>query len=83
MFIKQSLIYKLKKVLYGLKQEPSTWYQILKTFLIGHKFTMRSIDQTLFIKAVKDNIALIHIYVDDIIFESTNATLCKEFSKMM
>ena len=29
------------------------------------------------------DILVVHIYVDDIIFGSTNASLCKEFSKLM
>lgn len=44
---------------------------------------MGSIDNTLFIKNVKSDIILIQIYVDDIIFGSTDDTLCKKFSKQM
>jgi hypothetical protein len=32
---------------------------------------------------LKNDILIIQIYVDDIIFGSTNASLCKEFSKLM
>nr|GEV71680.1 hypothetical protein [Tanacetum cinerariifolium] len=41
------------------------------------------IDQTLFIKRQKGNILLVQIYVDDIIFGSTNKDLCKAFEKLM
>nr|GEW46687.1 uncharacterized mitochondrial protein AtMg00810-like [Tanacetum cinerariifolium] len=41
------------------------------------------IDQTLFIKRQKGDILLVKIYVDDIIFGSTNKDLCKSFEKLM
>nr|GEW64234.1 retrovirus-related Pol polyprotein from transposon TNT 1-94 [Tanacetum cinerariifolium] len=40
-------------------------------------------DQTLFIKTQKGDILLVQIYVDDIIFGSTNKDLCKAFEKLM
>ncbi|GJU88272.1 putative ribonuclease H-like domain-containing protein [Tanacetum coccineum] len=42
-----------------------------------------TIDKTLFIKKVKDDILLVQIYVDDIIFGSTKKELCIEFEKLM
>nr|GEV90770.1 hypothetical protein [Tanacetum cinerariifolium] len=44
---------------------------------------MGKIDQTLFIKQKKGDILLVQIYVDDIIFGSTNKDLCKAFEKLM
>nr|GEX10170.1 hypothetical protein [Tanacetum cinerariifolium] len=41
------------------------------------------IDQTLFIKKQKGDILLVQVYVDDIIFGSTNKDLCKAFEKLM
>nr|GEW83367.1 hypothetical protein [Tanacetum cinerariifolium] len=41
------------------------------------------IDQTLFIKRQKGDILLVQIYVDDIIFGSTNKNLCKAFEKLL
>ena len=38
------------------------------------------VDTTLFIKRKHNDILLVQIYVDDIIFGSTNDSLCKEFS---
>ncbi|GJX18579.1 putative ribonuclease H-like domain-containing protein [Tanacetum coccineum] len=42
-----------------------------------------TIDKTLFIKKDKSDILLVQVYVDDIIFGSTNNTLCLEFEQMM
>ena len=41
------------------------------------------VDQTLFIKRNKQDILIVQIYVDDIIFGSTNERLCQDFSKIM
>jgi len=38
---------------------------------------------TLFKKTLEKDILIVQIYVDDIIFGSTNASLSKEFSKLM
>nr|GFA95322.1 ribonuclease H-like domain-containing protein [Tanacetum cinerariifolium] len=41
------------------------------------------IDQTLFIKRQKEDILLVQVYVDDIIFGSTKTELCTEFEELM
>ncbi|KAK2416401.1 putative mitochondrial protein [Trifolium repens] len=76
-------VFRLKKSLYGLKQAPRAWYERLSTFLVNNGFEKGQVDNTLFRKTLKKDILIIQIYVDDIIFGSTNATLCKNFSKLM
>ncbi|XP_019161883.1 PREDICTED: uncharacterized protein LOC109158427, partial [Ipomoea nil] len=76
-------VYRLKKELYGLKQAPRAWYDTLSTFLIKCGFTKGRVDKTLFRIQETDHILLVQIYVDDIIFGSTNKTLCEKFSKLM
>ena len=44
---------------------------------------MGKIDTTLFIKTKENDMLLVQIYVDDIIFEATNVSLCEEFPKFM
>ncbi|GJX63777.1 retrovirus-related pol polyprotein from transposon TNT 1-94 [Tanacetum coccineum] len=39
-FKKPNHVFKLKKALYGLKQASKAWYDILKAFLLNHKYTM-------------------------------------------
>jgi len=76
-------VYKLKKSLYGLKQAPRAWYDRLSNFLIKNDFKRGQVDTTLFRRTLEKYILVVHIYVDDIIFGSTNASFCKEFSKLM
>nr|GFB15196.1 retrovirus-related Pol polyprotein from transposon TNT 1-94 [Tanacetum cinerariifolium] len=74
-------VYRLKKALYGLKQAPREWYDELSKFLLSKGFSKGSIDPTLFITKHRGDILLMQIYVDDIIFGSTNPNLSKQFEK--
>ncbi|KAJ9544430.1 LOW QUALITY PROTEIN: hypothetical protein OSB04_024137 [Centaurea solstitialis] len=79
----QNHVYFLDKALYGLKQAPKAWYERLSTFLLPHNFHTGTTDITLFYKKLHDNILLVQIYVDDIIFGSTDVSVCKEFESLM
>ncbi|GKA43945.1 putative ribonuclease H-like domain-containing protein, partial [Tanacetum coccineum] len=76
-------VYKVVKVLYGLHQAPRAWYETLANYLLSNGFKRGKIDQTLFIKKQKGDILLVQVYVDDIIFGSTNKELCTGFEKLM
>nr|GEU35038.1 retrovirus-related Pol polyprotein from transposon TNT 1-94 [Tanacetum cinerariifolium] len=76
-------VYKVVKALYCLHQTPRAWYETLATYLLENGFQRGTIDQTLFIKKQKGHILLVQIYVDDIIFGSTNKDLCRSFEKLM
>ena len=76
-------VYKLDKALYGLHQAPRAWYENLSQHLLKNGFRRGVIDCTLFIKVVDGHTILVQVYVDDIIFGSTNDRLCKEFEKVM
>ncbi|GJU57506.1 putative ribonuclease H-like domain-containing protein [Tanacetum coccineum] len=71
-------VYKVVKALYGLHQAPKAWYETLANYLLGNGFKRGKIDQTLFIKKQKGDILLVHVYVDDIIFGSTNKELLQQ-----
>nr|GEV37460.1 hypothetical protein [Tanacetum cinerariifolium] len=76
-------VYKVVKALYELHQAPRAWYETLANYLLENGFQREKIDQILFIKRQKGDILLVQIYVDDIIFCSTNKDLCKSFEKLM
>ncbi|GJS69393.1 retrovirus-related pol polyprotein from transposon TNT 1-94 [Tanacetum coccineum] len=56
-----SHVYKLKKALYGLKQAPSAWYDELSKFLQQNNFNKCTIDPTLFIRHLDDDILVVQI----------------------
>ena len=69
-------MYRLLKTLYGVKQAPRAWYETLSQFLIENLFIIGTIDKTLFYEQHGNDIILVQIYVDDIIFGSTDEKLC-------
>jgi hypothetical protein len=76
-------VYKFHKALYGLKQAPRAWYECLMDFLIENGFRIGKAGSTLFTRKMGKDFFVCQIYVDDIIFGSTNKSFCDEFSKIM
>ncbi|GJT38984.1 retrovirus-related pol polyprotein from transposon TNT 1-94 [Tanacetum coccineum] len=74
-------VYRLKKALYGLKQAPRAWYDTLSRFLLDNKFSKGAVDPTLFTQKTGKHILLVQIYVDDIIFASTDPKACLQVSQ--
>ena len=74
-------VYMLLKALYGLKQAPRAWSETLSQFLIENQFTRGTSDKTLFYKQHGNDIILVKIYVDDIIFGSTNENIFQANAK--
>ncbi|KAK1697134.1 hypothetical protein QYE76_013831 [Lolium multiflorum] len=73
-------VFKLNKALYGLKP-PRAWYEHLRELLEDRG--LGKIDPTLFTKKVNGELFICQLYVDDIIFGSTNTKFNDEFAKLM
>src|SRR5215216_7000158 len=71
------------RYIYGIKQAPRAWYKCLTKFLIKKGFEIGKIDSTLFTKRVNGELFVCKIYVDDIIFGSTNPHFCEKFGRLM
>nr|GEZ69015.1 hypothetical protein [Tanacetum cinerariifolium] len=76
-------VYKVEKAMYGLHQAPRAWYGTLSKYLLNNGFQRGTIDQTLFIRRQIGDFILVQIYVDDLIFRSSNPQLCREFEALM
>jgi hypothetical protein len=76
-------VYMLSKALYGLKQALRAWYECLRDFLISNAFKVGKANPTLFTKTCNGYLFVCQIYVDDIIFGSTNQKSSEEFSRVM
>lgn len=71
-------IYKQRKALHGLKQAPCAWYQRHTSLLLDKGYNKEGVDQTLFVKRLKMEKIIAQIYVDDIVFKSTQKNHCIE-----
>nr|GEV15309.1 putative ribonuclease H-like domain-containing protein [Tanacetum cinerariifolium] len=76
-------VYKVEKAMYGLHQAPRAWYDTLSKYLLKNGFQKGTIDQTLFIRRQREDLILVQVYVDDIIFGSLNLQLYREFEALM
>ena len=69
------IVFKLRKAIYRLHQAHRAWYDT-KNLSYCKWFKIGAINSTLFVKSHNNKILLIQMYIDDIIFSSTNKTLC-------
>ena len=76
-------VYILDKALYGLKQAPRAWYDRLTQFLLANGYRRGAVDRTLFLLEQNGEILVVQVYVDDIIFGSTNPALVDKFKYFM
>nr|GEU66554.1 hypothetical protein [Tanacetum cinerariifolium] len=76
-------VYKVDEAMYGLHQAPRAWYGTLSKYLLTNGFQRGTIDQTLFIRRKRRDFILVQVYVDDIIFGSSNPQLYREFEALM
>ncbi|GJZ34695.1 retrovirus-related pol polyprotein from transposon TNT 1-94 [Tanacetum coccineum] len=75
-------VYRLKKH-FMLKQAPRACKDTHLKFPVGQPISSRCLDPTLFTRKSGKHILLVQIYVDDIIFASTDHNACNIFSKEM
>ncbi|GJU80442.1 copia protein [Tanacetum coccineum] len=76
-------VFRLKNVLYVLKQAPRVWYDLISKFLLCQKIVKGVVDLTLFTHKEGNDLILVQIYVDDIFFASTNLIFCDKFANIM
>lgn len=82
----KSIVLKLKKSLYGLKQSPRCWYSQLKEFFASINFIPSNADACVFISSDPNWKCGVHVHVDDLCIMVINTarfkTLINERFKM-
>eukprot|EP00253_Pinus_taeda_P009850 PITA_09850 len=73
--IDSNLVCRLKKSLYGLKQDPWAWYAKMDSFLLDTSFSKCHSDNIVYTKKVGKSLIIIVLYVDDIIFTGNDPNL--------
>jgi hypothetical protein len=62
-----SLVCRLKKSLYGLKQDPRAWYPNMDSYLLSQNFVRCKSDPNVYILRTVDSLLLLVLYVDDLL----------------
>jgi hypothetical protein len=70
-----SLVCRLKKSLYGLKQTPRAWYAKMDSFLIATGFSRCHYDPNVYTKKVGTHLIILFLYVDDLILTRSDSKL--------
>ncbi|RVW39537.1 Retrovirus-related Pol polyprotein from transposon RE1 [Vitis vinifera] len=79
-----SKVCKLKKSLYGLKQSPRAWFERFTQFVKNQGYVQAQSDHTMFIKHSNDGkIAILIVYVDDIILTGDHVTEMDRLKKSL
>lgn len=77
-------MYRLKKALYNLKQALRVWYDKINGYFIKHRFYTSESKPALYVKNKRaDEVLIVYIYIDDLIYTSGNSVLINEFIDLM
>ena len=80
---KEDYVCKLKKALYGLKKSSRAWFSRLDSYLKQQWYKRGVPDSNIYITFEDENMIIVVIYVDDIIFGSDLQMLSEKFSSEM
>jgi hypothetical protein len=69
-----SLVCRLKKSLYGLKQEPRAWYEKMDSYLLSHDFVRCKSDCNVYMLRTTDSLMILVLYVDDILITGSSTS---------
>jgi hypothetical protein len=78
-----NLVCRLKKTLYGLKQAPRAWSDKIGEYLVTSGFQTSDVGFSLFVKKIDHGIAVIVIYVDDLIIIRDNDVDISDLNKLL
>jgi Reverse transcriptase (RNA-dependent DNA polymerase) len=76
---KEHKVIKLKKTLYGLKQAPRAWNTRIDSYFKENGFKQCPFEAVIYVKARKDELLILALYVDDMILMGNNQRLIDEF----
>ena len=79
---RDSHVCRLKKLVYGLKQEPKTWYGRVDRFLSSLDFTKSKADSNLYYKVEDANPGILLLYVDDLFVTRMDGLIADMKSKL-
>eukprot|EP00253_Pinus_taeda_P016572 PITA_16572 len=68
-----SLVCRLKKSLYSLKQAPRAWYAKMDSFLLSQNFERCKSDPNVYMFRIHDSLLILVLYVDDLLIVGSSS----------
>ena len=79
----KSMVCKVKKSLYGLKQSPRLWYHKLHRIINSFDFVMNHVDKCIYHKFSGSKFMFLILNVDDILLATNDLNLLRDAKKFM
>ena len=79
----KSMVYKLKKSLYGLNQSPRLWYHKFHKIISSFSFVINPVDKCIYHKVSVSKYIFLVLYVDDILLATNDLNLLHDTKKFM
>ena len=83
-FVKDSsLVCRLWRSLYGLKQTPRAWYEKMDSFLLASHFTRYHSNPTVYIQCHGVDLLILVLYVDDLIIIGSSSSIIQSVQQAL
>jgi hypothetical protein len=69
-----SLVCRLKKSLYGIKQASRAWYAKMNSYLLSHNFVRLKSDPNVYMLRTTDSLLILVLYVDDLLIIGSSSS---------
>ena len=79
----RGMVCRLRKSLYGLKQSPWMWFGKFSTVMRVQGYTQSNDDATLFFHHIPGGVAILVVYVDDILITGSDSTEATRFGRTL
>ena len=79
----KSMVCKLKKSIYGLKQASRQWYYKFHNVIISFGFEANLVDECIYLKFCGSKFVFLVLYVDDILLASNDINMLHETKKFL
>ena len=67
-----SLVWRLNKSLYGIKQAPRAWYAKIDAFFLSPSFVRCKYEPNVYLKLIHGSLTIIVLYVDDLLITGSS-----------
>ncbi|RDX71091.1 hypothetical protein CR513_49604, partial [Mucuna pruriens] len=80
---KESLVCKLKKSIYGLKQASRQWYLKFNDTILSYDFVENIFDWCIYMKVSGSIFVILVLYVDDILLATNDVAMLHDVKKFL